>query len=78
MVNFKVTGLEKVLKDLDKLAKDASAPEMAKRMRSQRCPDHGLAPSNLRVVGNEVRAEFCCERLRRITLDAATKALHSR
>ena len=71
-MDIKVTGLDEASKKLDKLAKDASAPEMARRMREVRCPDHHVGPTNVRVVGNETHAEFCCEKLRSMAASAAT------
>ena len=63
-MDIKITGLDEAIRKLDKLAKDASAPEMVRRMRAVRCPVHGGAPTNVRAIGDEARAEFCCEKLR--------------
>jgi len=57
----KVTGLDKLQKQLDQMAKAAKPQQMAATMRSYQCPVHGHPPSNIRVVGNEATAEFCCE-----------------
>ncbi|MFI5259824.1 MAG: hypothetical protein ACHQ01_09495 [Candidatus Limnocylindrales bacterium] len=69
-MDVKITGLDEAIKKLDRLAKDASAPEMARRMGDVRCPDHGRTPTNVRVVGNEARAEFCCDKLRKMAMEA--------
>lgn len=63
-MDIKVTELDETIRTLDKLAKDASAPEMARRMGAVRCPDHGQTPTNVAVIGDEARAEFCCAKLR--------------
>jgi hypothetical protein len=74
-MEVKITGLDEAIRKLDKLAQDASASEMAKRMARVRCPVHGVAPTNVRAVGAEVKAEFCCERLRKLALDAALRPI---
>jgi hypothetical protein len=78
MVQFKVEGLDKLLRELKQLEKDVSAPEMAKRMRPIRCPEHGTSARDIRVIGHEVKAEFCCERLRDLALSAAAAPIRGR
>jgi hypothetical protein len=75
-MEIKITGLDELVKKLDKLAADTSAPAMARRMGGARCPVHGKDPKNVQVVGTEVRGEFCCERARQLALDAALKPLN--
>lgn len=77
-MDFKITGLDEAIRKLDKLTQDTSAPRMAERMRSVRCPVHGLSPSNVRVVGTEVKAEFCCEKARKLAVDAAVQPITGR
>jgi len=74
-MDFKITGMDEAIKELDRLAKNASAPEMAKRMRAMRCPDHHVAPTNVRVIGDEARAEFCCERFRKTAVADTVDAI---
>lgn len=77
-MEIKITGLDQVIRKLDKLAVDASAPQMAKRMGNSRCPIHGRAPTNVRVVGTEVKAEFCCEKARKLAMGAALQPIQGR
>ncbi len=55
--------------DPDKIAKKLLA-EAAGRYKRARCPVHGKTPENVRVRGNDIEAEFCCERLK----EAANRA----
>ncbi len=75
IVSVKITGLDDLMKRLDGMSKAASAPETARRMRQLRCPDHHVGPTNVHVVGNEARAEFCCEKFRKMTVADTVDAI---
>jgi len=70
-MDIKITGLDDLQRKLDRMARAADPQDMARRMRASRCPDHGKAPTNVRVVGDEVKADFCCEKAR----DLAAKSI---
>lgn len=71
-MDFKITGLDDLTRTLDKMAKAADPQAMARQMRSSRCPDHGSAPTNVRVSGDRVTAEFCCDTARERAMKATT------
>jgi hypothetical protein len=77
-MEIKITGLDEAIRKLDELAAETSAPQMARRMGSVRCPVHGTVPTNVRVVGTEVKAEFCCDKARKLALDAALRPIRAR
>jgi hypothetical protein len=76
-MDIKITGLDDLVKKLDSMAKAASGPEMAARMRQVRCPDHHVGPTNVRVVGDEAHAEFCCEKARSMAVSAVSDPIFS-
>ncbi len=74
-MDIKITGLDDLQRKLDRMAKAADPNAMAQRFRAYRCPVHGQAPTNVRVVGDKVEAEFCCDDARAKALKAATDAI---
>jgi hypothetical protein len=70
-MDIKITGLDDLQRKLDGIAKAGDPQEIARRMRATRCPVHGKGPTNVRVVGDEVKGDFCCARAR----DLASKAV---
>jgi hypothetical protein len=71
-VDIKITGLDELQRKLSRAAKAASPSEQARRIRGTRCPDHGQAPTNVRVIGDRVTAEFCCAKARDRAMKAST------
>ncbi len=67
--------LKKLSRKLDQMARAASSQSMASRMRTSRCPVHGRTPTNVRVSGNEVTGEFCCERARERAVQDVTASI---
>ena len=76
-MEIKITGLDEVMKRLDKIGKATSPQENARRWSSMRCPTHHKAPTNVRVVGDEVTGEFCCETFRASALAATKRAIRA-
>lgn len=71
-MDFKFDGFDELQRKLDRAAKAASPRETARRIRATCFPVHGEAPTNVRVVGNETKAEFCREKARDLAMNAAT------
>jgi hypothetical protein len=69
-MDFKITGLDEVIRKLDGIAKAADPNTIASQFRAYRCPVHGKAPTNIRIVGDQVKAGFCCA----VARDGAAKA----
>lgn len=56
--------IEGAQRKLQGLAKAASTDEMARTLRGMRCTEHHKSPTNIRVVGDRLNADFCCEKFR--------------
>jgi hypothetical protein len=75
-IKIKVTGLDEIQRKLKKMAKAGDPNEIARTWRALRCPVHHRAPTNVRVVGSEVKAEFCCAVARERASDAVGEGIN--